>query len=293
VLKELKRKGENNELHIKISDTSELRVTTPTDEQKEKKAEKMEKARERSRMTNLATLQDDDSLEPSKKDKKKAKEKERKKNRKEKEREEKAKEKSRKHKTVHVNMAGLGGSGKESSQPGFSKSPCPKCRMFCGEFRLGLECRIVRNGAFQIKALLESNYKSFNAIEKVNGDWKMTERMKTNLGFAHSKMGMDKAEIESFYSNVKKGIHHLKDKDKRTVYPDYRESKMSSNVNTSSGKGKQYFSSGKGNPSLEDKLQKAEQELSDLQDAVNKRDDDSSCSEEETGDYSHSDSDSD
>jgi hypothetical protein len=38
VLKELKWKGENRELHMKISDTSELRVLTSTEEQKEKKA---------------------------------------------------------------------------------------------------------------------------------------------------------------------------------------------------------------------------------------------------------------
>jgi hypothetical protein len=69
VLKELKRKGENHELYMKISDTSELRAPAPTEEQKEKKAEKMEKAKERSHMTNLAAIQDDSTLEPPKKDK--------------------------------------------------------------------------------------------------------------------------------------------------------------------------------------------------------------------------------
>jgi hypothetical protein len=86
----------------------------------------LEKARESSRMTNLATMGDDDGPTLSNKDKKKAKEKERKKEKREKD--EKV-VKSKPRQKVQVNIAGLSGSGKEDRQPGFSNHPvqCAKC----------------------------------------------------------------------------------------------------------------------------------------------------------------------
>jgi hypothetical protein len=131
--------------------------------------------------------------------------------------------------------------------------------------------------------LLESNYKSFNTLEKVNGIFVVTERMKINLGYAFTKMGMGKAEIEDFYKNLTKGIALLKDKDKRK---DYRETKLSnfSNSSFSNSSNNSRAEPTEAEKDLMDKLDRTQLECMMLQDEANQKMEDDYSEDEDFDD---------
>jgi hypothetical protein len=247
-MKEIKTKGDANQLQMSISDTKELRAqVTPDEDNKHPKT----------RLANLASREREDS-DKAKKDRKKEREKEKRKEVKEKEIEKQVREKPRRY--FQANMTGL---GKPNEASTYQKKSCPGCRMYCGNDNPAEQCSLFRNGQIQLKVLLERNDKHFNTLEKVNGVWRMTEKMKHNLGFMFNYKNWTKTDITNFYKDVEIGIQNLHNKDKRKDFP---ETNLTNQVTVKSTKVTTKATT------TRDQIERAEKKLLDLQEKYNQED---------------------